>query len=332
MPGPVRWSTISCPTTPILVLGLWGVSIFFLISGFVIPLSLEKNASSKFLTMRFFRIYPTYWMSLSIGLLFVYFSSQFWGVPVFWNAKILASNILLINDFFLLPSVDLVNWTLVVELKFYLVAACLSPVIRQGKVLPFFIFSLTILMLNWCLNSLHTTPDSAAFLSVLKMLVSGFVYVQFMLIGLFFYYAYQQKIPNQKLVFCALLQLMIFAMTWSCSSIQDQFPIVTKIYFFGFVLFSLAYVFRNTFRKNRLFDFLADISFPLYLVHSLAGYVMIKILMSYACSFYLSVLLALFVVTALAYAIHIFVEMPTNSFGKTIVHYGMSKRMLRKNM
>ncbi|MFZ6871665.1 acyltransferase family protein [Undibacterium sp. Di27W] len=313
-------------------LGPLGVSIFFLISGFVIPVSLEKISSSKFLIMRFFRIYPTYCMSLSVGLLFVYCSSQFWSMPLFWNAKILASNMLLINDFFLLPSVDLVNWTLVVELKFYLVAACLSPAIRQGKILPLFIFSLSLLMLNWFLNSTYSTAVSAELLSVLKLLASGFVYVQFMLIGLFFYYSYQQKISNKNLIFCVLLQLMIFALTWSHSSIQDQFPIVTRIYFYGFALFALAYIFRNKFRKNRCFDFLADISFPLYLVHSLAGYVMIKILMFYACPFYFSVLLALLVVTAMAYAIHVFVEMPTNSLGKTLAHYGIFKGALRKNM
>ncbi|MDP1978451.1 acyltransferase [Undibacterium sp.] len=328
--NPLAYDIVS--VNPNFGLGPFGVAIFFLISGFVIPLSLEKNSSLKFLIMRFFRIFPTYWISLAIGLLFVYCSSQFWGVPLFWNTKILATNIFLVNDFFLLPSVDLVNWTLAVELKFYLVAACLSTSIRSGKVLPVFIFSTAILMLNWFLNRSHDTSDISAFLSILKMLASGFVYVQFMLIGLFYYYSYQQRISNNKLIFYVLIQLMIFSWTWSLSSMKNQFPVVPMIYFYGLALFSFAYIFRHKFRKNRLLDLTADISFPLYLVHSLVGYVMIKILMSFACSFYLSVSLTILVVAALAYAIHIFIEKPTNFLGKRVSKNGIFQRPLRNDI
>ncbi|MFZ6720087.1 acyltransferase family protein [Undibacterium sp. Ji49W] len=312
-------------------LGPFGVSIFFLISGFVIPISLEKNSVPNFLIMRLFRIFPTYWISLCVGLLFVYGSSQFWGQALYWNAKLLVTNMLLINDLFLLPSVDLVNWTLAVELKFYLVVACLSPAIRQGKVLPLFIFSASILILNWCLNSTLCAVAPTDFVSVFRMLASEFVYVQFMLVGLFFYYAYQQKISNKKFILYVFLQLTLFSLTWLNSSIRDQFPVVTLIYLYGFALFSLAYFFRKKFRQSTVINLLADISFPLYLVHSLAGYVMIKILMSYGCSFYVSVFLAASVVGIIAYAIHRCVEMPTNSVGKTISKFRTSRIKVNKS-
>ena len=41
-------------------LGVFGVTIFFIISGFVIPLSIEKYNIKTFLLKRFFRLYPTY--------------------------------------------------------------------------------------------------------------------------------------------------------------------------------------------------------------------------------------------------------------------------------
>ncbi len=48
-------------------LGAFGVSLFFLVSGFVIPMSL-KNSSTKiiidFFIKRFFRLYPTYWLAI----------------------------------------------------------------------------------------------------------------------------------------------------------------------------------------------------------------------------------------------------------------------------
>jgi len=39
--------------------GTFGVGLFFLISGFVIPFSLERNTVGGFFTRRFFRLYPT---------------------------------------------------------------------------------------------------------------------------------------------------------------------------------------------------------------------------------------------------------------------------------
>ncbi|MBV9393344.1 MAG: acyltransferase family protein, partial [Methylobacteriaceae bacterium] len=43
-----------------------GVAAFFLISGFVIPLSLEGTKTRAYMLKRFLRIFPTYWMALGI--------------------------------------------------------------------------------------------------------------------------------------------------------------------------------------------------------------------------------------------------------------------------
>src|SRR5271156_5148787 len=47
--------------------GQCGLIIFFLVSGFVIPLSIERVRSQKrFWIHRFFRLFPLYWFSLLI--------------------------------------------------------------------------------------------------------------------------------------------------------------------------------------------------------------------------------------------------------------------------
>ena len=45
---------------PLLSLGQLGVALFFLVSGFVIPISLPKYSVPGFLVARVLRIYPTY--------------------------------------------------------------------------------------------------------------------------------------------------------------------------------------------------------------------------------------------------------------------------------
>ena len=50
--------------------GRFGVTIFFLVSGFVIPYAFEKeNAVRSFWIKRFFRLYPLYWLSLGLTLI-----------------------------------------------------------------------------------------------------------------------------------------------------------------------------------------------------------------------------------------------------------------------
>src|SRR4051794_26399249 len=51
--------------------GLLGVALFFLVSGFVIPFSLDRGSLSRFVIRRIFRLYPVYWLSLALlwGLL-----------------------------------------------------------------------------------------------------------------------------------------------------------------------------------------------------------------------------------------------------------------------
>ena len=62
-------------------LGAFGVALFFLISGFVIPLSFQSYGRLDFLVARFFRIYPTYWIGLSASLVVLVIGGSILGTP-----------------------------------------------------------------------------------------------------------------------------------------------------------------------------------------------------------------------------------------------------------
>src|SRR4051812_44006338 len=52
---------------PYFNMGNWGVVLFFLCSGFILPVSLERQGSlGRFWVRRFFRLYPMYWISVAI--------------------------------------------------------------------------------------------------------------------------------------------------------------------------------------------------------------------------------------------------------------------------
>src|SRR3954465_10022133 len=54
-------------------LGNFGVMLFFLCSGFIIPISLERQGSlRRFWIRRFFRLFPLYWFCIGVALVLGY--------------------------------------------------------------------------------------------------------------------------------------------------------------------------------------------------------------------------------------------------------------------
>jgi len=112
----------------VISIGEVGVCIFFMISGFVVPFSLlkyERNPIRNFAAHRFFRLYPTYWFSVPLGLVFVYwrFGVQYGGQQISWATFF--ANLSMVQTFFGFDDIMGQYWTLALELVFYLLCAVL---------------------------------------------------------------------------------------------------------------------------------------------------------------------------------------------------------------
>ena len=105
--------------------GVFGVGVFFLISGFVIPISLRNISTWKFLIRRFFRIYPVYWFCLLISIGMYGVCSWFWSTPLSDRVSLpyILKNLALLHSATGIASLDFVCWSLAVEIKFYVVIA-----------------------------------------------------------------------------------------------------------------------------------------------------------------------------------------------------------------
>jgi peptidoglycan/LPS O-acetylase OafA/YrhL len=100
-----------------------GVVVFFLISGFVIPFSIKRDAQAParaFLVKRFFRIFPAYWLSVpfAAGAVWWLWKQPFGGRELAWNFTLLQGALGYRNA-------EGVYWTLPVELVYYLVCTAL---------------------------------------------------------------------------------------------------------------------------------------------------------------------------------------------------------------
>ncbi|MGW6423527.1 acyltransferase family protein [Nocardia sp. NPDC055053] len=103
--------------------GVFGVFAFFIVSGYIIPASLERGRSlGSFWVGRFFRLFPLFWVFL-IAAVVLHYVGMYGGPPGFmvdpvWN---LATNATMAHLFLVghYSEILIVAWTLSYELVFY---------------------------------------------------------------------------------------------------------------------------------------------------------------------------------------------------------------------
>jgi peptidoglycan/LPS O-acetylase OafA/YrhL len=97
-------------------LGKVGVLVFLIVSGFIIPVSLEQGGSNaRFWLRRFFRLFPAYWLSI----LLAYGCCCLGRGPQSTATEDWILNLTMLQGFFSRPHVWGVFWTLQLELVIY---------------------------------------------------------------------------------------------------------------------------------------------------------------------------------------------------------------------
>ncbi len=145
--------------TSILAYGEYGVQIFFVISGFIIPFSMKKSNYSlkgfwKNLLRRYIRLAPPAYVAMLFSIL-IYFSAILFlkrpidGIswPGFnWTAILgnISFSAPLIKSSWFNP----VFWTLAIEFQFYILIGLLLPLILNKKYLATFLICIPILLIG----------------------------------------------------------------------------------------------------------------------------------------------------------------------------------------
>lgn len=295
--------------------GSLGVAIFFLISGFVIPFSLGALSRRGFCLARFFRIYPVYWVALSVSILSAsLIQSHFLSHIAHYEFKHLLSQALLLRGWLWLPSIDGVSWTLEIEIVFYLVTAVIGPRLlgaAGGKVLA-----------GYCILSLAVCVGGAVLINgvvesaqvALLYLTFALPFTIYMFIGTLFYLHMRGNLPSASLVQGAIFVFFCFCVSASSHSALKSLSLSS--YLIALVIFSAFYLTRDSFRSNRVFDWLADISYPLYAVHAVVGYSLMYVLLSLGWRPFSAVLFAIGNVLLLSWLIHSLLEKRCTKLGK----------------
>ncbi|HEV7776841.1 MAG TPA: acyltransferase [Luteibacter sp.] len=295
--------------------GVFGVAVFFLISGLVIPISLRNLTTGKFLVRRFFRIYPVYWFCLLISIGMYAICSWYWSTPmsdrISW--PYVMKNLALLHSATGIASLDFVCWSLAVEVKFYAVIALIFLIGRNAHQ----VIALSLGFLAVCCLAAYVATHSANQESFFAYMMSDMKYMSFMFLGCLFYYVlYKEISAGAALGYGAIIYVLF--VTISSFYEKEFFGALAKNYTYALLLFSACYLLRSRFRDNKVLDFLADISFPLYLVHSMIGYVAMPILIDKGVPYTFAWMISLGLALLVAFLVHKCVELPVNDFGKTV--------------
>src|SRR5262245_18274368 len=109
-------------------LGHFGVTLFFLCSGFIIPFSLERqNSLPRFWISRTFRLFPLYWFTIGISVFLAYAMSERRSLSALLsaNSSIILGNMTMLQLFMGIPHIRGEYWTLSFEMLFYIVMSML---------------------------------------------------------------------------------------------------------------------------------------------------------------------------------------------------------------
>lgn len=291
-------------------LGWLGVPFFFILSGFVITLTLKNCTSGwQFLKKRFIRLYPTFWICMLITLGTIAFTKSQELHPMFNRPLIdILFNVTMFHELLKFHHVDGAYWSLLPELLFYLLMTFIFFIKKTDKVLVYN----SILLIICLIHYFFPIPIISRLLDL--------NYVLLFMIGVCFYNIYISK--KKAPIYLHILILANISLAISLYSIvRPHLDIKTLLIAFPLIVFVFyAFVFLKfeILGKSKILLFLGFISYPLYLVHQLVGYICMSFLDQYI-SRSLSILLTTTIAIALASLITYIIEPPLKNSLKKLV-------------
>lgn len=280
--------------------GRFGVQVFFVITGVVIPITLINGKYTyqlfgRFMLKRILRIEPPYLFSILTGILFILLRNHFLAKTPYHIPTIKS---LLLHIGYLIPFINgekwfiIVFWTMAVEFQYYILISLLFPLLISPK--------LVIRLLSYAIVlQLALINTNAEFVLVwLPVFMIGVVYVSFI------YTKIKQTEFWIVLAVCTIFSLFLHGFIITFISITTLF----------IIHFSSGY-------QSKTGNFFGKISYSLYLVHTILGTATINFLMPYVFHLYsklLVVTLSFGLSIVSAYIFYLMVEKPFQKLASKI--------------
>jgi peptidoglycan/LPS O-acetylase OafA/YrhL len=335
------------PTFLINNVGTEAVNLFMFASGFLIFYQASinntydgfsnKNGIKNFYIRRFFRIAPVYYLILPVAYILSYTigdarlsigailpqtltdMSRYYIIDYISNALYHVSFL-----FGFIPSyafsTPLPDWSLGLEMQFYVIFPFLYILFRRNFLLYITIFLILMLSVNIGLNSLHISFPMPSFIAMKFHNFAAGMAIAFLYLN--------KESRNKKLL---LAVVMLFCYLGEKTIIMPLVIIFSFWYFLDNRLKIDKYknLFDNIF-ANKTSIFLANISYPLYLIHLLfmipyfaflLNWFEVKSAQETTLWFVESITLLIFMIL-ISMFIHKFIEIPGIKIGKSLITKG----------
>jgi peptidoglycan/LPS O-acetylase OafA/YrhL len=305
--------------------GYMGVDLFFMISGFVILWSSIDRDPVGFAISRISRLYPAFWVSLAITSLCVFLIAE--AVPHVevppldhWT---LAANATMIPATLNAPLIEGVYWTLEIEIRFYALMMALLLFRQMHRV--------EAILYGWL------TVSIVGMFVEMPWVVRFFLiepYAPFFVAGGLFYLVLSRgrTLPRLAGLVVAAISSMFVAHSQREGFITPDAVsavVVPSLVLLFFAIF-VALTFRKRVAAGERYARLGSITYPLYLVHGLIGYLIYEFLHPHV-----GVGTALLIITAvivtLSWLITVLVDIPARKpFAAFLYRVAAALRLVKR--
>ncbi|NTW41234.1 MAG: acyltransferase [Cellulomonadaceae bacterium] len=295
-----------------LEFGALGVALFFLLSGYVIAISLDRYSRRGFIIGRAMRVLPTYAAGYLVTCAVVWAMSDPGGELV--PSHVLAGMIPGLPIVLGIPApADGIVWTLIVELVFY--GVCLVAY-RSLTRSPWVILAASVTCAAAQLVIPVPLASGTLLGGILYILLLACPFIPVMLVGATLSAARRGQVSRQATALLVPVLVVTHVVLLSTSAVL---PVAVEYRATFVVAIALFCVFASMGRPrspHRLSSFFADISYPLYVVHPVLGYAFLSVLAGRGVPAIVAVLAATIVAIAAAWLLHVAVERPSHRWGR----------------
>ena len=297
-----------------------GVVQFFILSGFVITMVGLRETRFEFAVKRFLRILPPIFFALTIiaalyWILYFFNMTSFidmhssqWPSLVSWNDFNVIS--FLKNLFLVNVNMNMVMWTLRIEIIFYILIFLCLPLIKK-KPIKFYVIVCLIYIVGYVLNMLPNYYFGN-YGELYSKVYGQFEYVIFLFLGSLFYLWYDNKI---RLTSFIVLNGIFLILVWENG--------LSRYIFLSYILIVFSVYLNNKIEVNKLLQYFGNISYSTYLNHQTIGTILISILISefgYSSNnflfFFITILLLILFISSVSFK---YIEQPTQQFARKII-------------
>lgn len=297
-------------------IGQAGVSIFFLISGYIIPRSITSSKPiSEFWVHRFFRLFPIYWCSIFLACALAYLGLM--RLPPNLSTSEIFLNFSMLQGFLGVQNVIGVFWSLKFELVFYfLMTAIAFTRVLKYSVLICLAYSIGIALIAVWMYFIQG-----------KYFVYGLFHIQLMLIGWIVSEEQNGSISRLQKNIVIGVGVLVTTLT-AFTSFYGRgdataggaltFTPMLCAWLYGLLVFLLAVSFRQSTLWPSWLSWVGRISYSAYLLHVLVLFVLTPVVRDWGI---LAVFPLLGISLLLAWIGYRFVELPSIAFGKRVASY-----------